>query len=496
MFEEIVSEKEEKFNDLEKKIYKFVCNFGCMILKLMLEAYDRKLMKARDNKKYRHKGLRKNTIKTIMGEVEYRRAMYEIEEAGIKKTVYLLDEKMHINGEGKISENLIEKVIEVVPITDSYRKAETVIKETTNTILSFETIRAMTIKVGDKITKKEKEERKYLHKKQLIAGLKQIIALFEETDGIWINLQGKDRKKRIENIKEKCEKEEKEFNTKMKIKKELKLHVMYEGWKKGDKRHALVNKQYIAGIMNPKEIRELRDARVYQQYDEKSIKMRVTNGDGAQWTKGTTAKGGFYQKDQFHIMQEIIRNVEKEYRNIIIELVKTKQYKKIPRAIEGLKYEVGGEEKKIEKLNKLQSYLSKDLERYQDVLKVPEAPEGIEYRNMGTQESQIFSKLKKRFCSGRKAFSEHGANALAKVCVLKENFRIEEIETPIPIDTSVEDWIKEIEDKVKANFKRHDARAKENMEDGRNVKKGQSEFKFMKGILRMKEFSDMKCSYN
>jgi len=119
MFEEIVSEKEEKFNDLEKKIYKFVCNFGCMILKLMLEAYDRKLMKARDIKKYRHKGLRKNTIKTIMGEVEYRRAMYEIEEAGIKKRVYLLDEKLHINVEGKISENLIEKVVEVVPITDS-----------------------------------------------------------------------------------------------------------------------------------------------------------------------------------------------------------------------------------------------------------------------------------------------------------------------------------------------------------------------------------------
>lgn len=34
-------------------------------------------MKARDKKEYRHKGLRKNTIKTIMGEVEYRRTMYE-----------------------------------------------------------------------------------------------------------------------------------------------------------------------------------------------------------------------------------------------------------------------------------------------------------------------------------------------------------------------------------------------------------------------------------
>ena len=493
MFEEIITENELKFNNLEKKIFKFVCSFGCLILKLILEAYDRKLMNARDSKKYRHKGLRGNTIKTIMGEVSYRRTMYQMEENGIKKTVYLLDEKLHINEEGKVSENLIEKAVEIVPITDSYRKAETVIKETTNATLSFEAIRTLILKVGDKITKKEKEERKLLDKGQLVSGLKEITALFEEADGIWINLQGKDREKRLEKQKEKCKKENKEFNPKMKIKTELKLHVMYEGWKKDEPRHTLVNKQYIAGIMKPKEIKKLRDARVFQQYNVKNIKMRVTNGDGAKWTKGITAEGGFYQKDQFHIMQEIVRDVPKEYRNIITELIKNKEYEKIPTAINGLKYELGGEYKAVKKLNKLQSYLSNGLERYQDVIKVPEAPKGIEYRNMGTQESHIFSKLEKRFCSGRKAFSEHGANALAKVCVLSEKFRIEELETPIPIDTSVEDWIKEIERKVKENKQRHDAREK--IENVKNIKENHVELKFMKEILKMKEFSEMSCSF-
>jgi len=494
MFEEIVTKNELKFNDLEKKIFKFVCSFGRLILKLMLEAYDRKLMNARDTKKYRHKGLRGNTIKTIMGEVEYRRVMYEMEENGIKKTVYLLDEKLHINEEGKVSENLIEKAVEIVPITDSYRKAETVIKETTNAALSFEAIRTLIVKVGDKITKKEKEERKLLDKKQLVAGLKEITALFEEADGIWINLQGKDRQKRLEKQKEKCEKENKEFNPKMKVKTELKLHVMYEGWKKDDPRHTLINKQYMAGIMKPKEIKKLRDARVYQQYNEKSIKMRVINGDGARWTKGITAEGGFYQKDQFHIMQEIVRNVPKEYRNKIKELVKTKQYEKIPKEIENLKYEVGGEYKEVKKLNKLQSYLSSGLERYQDKVEVPEEPKGIEYRNMGTQESQIFSKLEKRFCSGRKAFSEHGANALAKVCVLSEKFRIEEIESPIPIDTSVEEWIKEIEENVKANKKMN--RADRKLTEENNIsEKILIGTKFMKDIMKLRNFSEMRCSF-
>ena len=52
--------------------------------------------------------------------------------------------------------------------------------------------------------------------------------------------------------------------------------------------------------------------------------LRVTNGDGAKWTKVTTAKGGFYQKDEFHIMQEIAWDVPKEYQNIIKELVNRK----------------------------------------------------------------------------------------------------------------------------------------------------------------------------
>lgn len=496
MFEEIVTEEEIKFNNLEKKIFKFVCNFGCLIIKLILESYDRKIMKARDTKKYRHKGLRKNTIKTVMGEVEYVRAMYEVEEAGIKKRVYLLDEKMHINTEGKASENLVEKIVETVPITDSYRKAETVLKETTNATLSFEWIRNIVVKLGDKITKKEKEERKMLDKGQLVAGLKQIIVLFEEADGLWINLQGKDRKERLEQNKKKCEKENKEFNPKQKIKTELKLHVMYEGWKKDDKRHPLINKQYIAGMMKPKEIKKLRDARVYQQYDVEKIKLRVVNGDGAKWTKGITAKGGIYQKDQFHIMQEIVRDVPKEYRNIIEELVKTKQYDKIEKAIDGLKVELGGEYKAVKKLNRLQSYLSSGLERYQDIVEVPEAPEGVEYRNMGTQESQIFSKLKKRFCSGRKAFSEHGANALAKICVLSEKFSLEELETPIPIDTSVEDWIKEIEENVRKNSTRKDSFvATEKTKEGDGIQKGHIENNFINKILKCRDISELRLSY-
>ena len=494
MFEQIIASNEIKFNELEKKIFKFVCFFGCLIIKLLLESYDKKLMNSRDKKKYRHKGLRETSVNTVMGDVRYKRAMYEINEEGVRKTVYLLDEVLKISTEGKVSSNLAQKVIETVPVTDSYRKAEKVIEGTTNTTLSHEKIRNIVVKIGERISNKEKEERKLFDKKQLIAGLKEVTALFEEADGLWINLQGKDRKEKLEKNKKKAEKENKEFNPKMKIKTELKLHVMYEGWKKDDVRHSLVNKQYIAGIMKPKEIAKLRDARVFTQYDESKIKLRVTNGDGAKWTKGITAKDGIYQKDQFHIMQEIVRDVPKEYRNILTELINNKEYNKIQSSIDGLKYELGGEYQQVKKLNKLQSYLSGDLERYQDIVEVPEAPEGIEYRNMGTQESQIFSKLEKRFCSGRKAFSIHGANALSKVCVLSEKFKIDELEAPIPVDTSVEDWIKEIENNVKANKRPHIANRKDT-EKNKNIKNVIVEANFMKEIMKLRDFTEMRCSF-
>ena len=115
MFEEIITSKELKFNDLEKKVYRFICFIGCLII--------------------------------------------------------------------KVSSNLVEKVIETVPVTDSYRKAEQVIDTTTNTSISHEKIRKIVLKIGDKITNKEKEEIKLYEKNQLVAGLKEITALFEETDG-------------------------------------------------------------------------------------------------------------------------------------------------------------------------------------------------------------------------------------------------------------------------------------------------------------------------
>ena len=132
-------------------------------------------------------------------------------------------------------------------------------------------------------------------------------------------------------------------------------------------------------------------------------------------------------------------------------------------------YQVGGEEKAVKKLQKLKNYLKDGLPRYTDILKeqgrkMPQAPQGIEYRDMGTMESQIFSVLEVKLCSGRKSFLKQGANYLSKVCVeyFENNgeIELEKIENEIPVDNSVQEWIEEIERNVQANKKRHMANEK------------------------------------
>lgn len=44
------------FCELEKRIFRAVCDLGCMILQQILENQDKIIMKNRDSKEYRNKG--------------------------------------------------------------------------------------------------------------------------------------------------------------------------------------------------------------------------------------------------------------------------------------------------------------------------------------------------------------------------------------------------------------------------------------------------------
>ena len=66
MMTSIVEEKLVSFKELEKKVFKYVCELGCEILRIMLERYDEELAEERDKSVLRNKGRKETTIKTAL----------------------------------------------------------------------------------------------------------------------------------------------------------------------------------------------------------------------------------------------------------------------------------------------------------------------------------------------------------------------------------------------------------------------------------------------
>jgi hypothetical protein len=66
---------------------------ACEVLKNVLELWIKSLQKKGNKSKYRHKGTRKTTVKTLMGEVAFSRVVYEsTDDEGNNTYIYLLDQ--------------------------------------------------------------------------------------------------------------------------------------------------------------------------------------------------------------------------------------------------------------------------------------------------------------------------------------------------------------------------------------------------------------------
>ena len=191
----ILAEKEISFKTLEQKIYEEMCMIGRKILAEILKKIDGRLMAERDRSIYRHKGFQKTALKTIMGEVEIERVKYIYkEESGEESCRYLLDEMIGLNGGvGNISENLVMKIASSC-CEMPYRKAAEMISEITGQTISHMGVWQVVQTLGDAVTQKEDEASKLVKKHESVGQVEKKL-LFEEQDGVWLSIQGKDRKK-------------------------------------------------------------------------------------------------------------------------------------------------------------------------------------------------------------------------------------------------------------------------------------------------------------
>ena len=374
----MIKENGITFKELEKNIFAWVCRLGREFTKEFLERYDQQLMKQRDKSYYRHKGLRQTTIKTVYGEVTYQRAVYEVFNGdGTKRFAYLLDETLALEHVGLISINMAELLVS--GITEmSYRECASKVSQMTGQSISAMGVWNVIQALGEKVCEEEKELVE-AHKAGHVQGEKEVPVLFEEADGVYIKLQGKDRKNSGQD------------------KAEIKVGIAYDGWKKtGKDRYELPNKVVVAGFAKAKEFQEYREAAIAEVFNLDEVSQRILNADGASWAKKVKDKSTCFQLDPFHknkAVKEKIHN--KRARKAIMELLEELDIDGLFSYLEIYRNSLS-EEKEIEDVDDLIQYYEnnrKGLLPYQEQgLELPENPEGLEYRNM-----VLFSKLDDAF---------------------------------------------------------------------------------------------------
>ena len=128
--------------------------------------------------------------------------------------------------------------------------------------------------------------------KQRGSGTLETPVLFEEQDGIWLNLQGESRKKHGKS-------------------KEMKVAIAYSGAEKtGKKRYKLTDKVAAANFESARGFFKRKEGKIAETYNVDEIETRILNGDGANWIKRSiTDETVHFQLDTFHRNRAIIENV-------------------------------------------------------------------------------------------------------------------------------------------------------------------------------------------
>ncbi len=417
MMESMIKEKGVTFKELEQKIFGYHCHQACEDTKQILEEYDHYLMETRDKALYRNKGKRQTTVKTVYGEVTYSRNVYEaLDENGSRRFVYLLDEMLELENVGLISEHFAELLVSGIT-TKSYRSCAKEVSETTGQHISAMGVWNVIQALGEKVCEEERRL-SARHREGNVHGSRIAPVLFEETDGVNLRLQGKDR---VQSKNGKAE---------------MKVAVAYDGWKQtGKDRYLLDGKVAFAGFAGSKEFHRIREAKIASEYDLDETEVRLLNGDGAAWIRNVPDRETWFQLDRFHCNQAIRENIPyAEVRRDIHGYLEQGDLPAIFRHLTIYKDSLTDDEE-IANAGQLITYFARNAEGllpYQMRIKnLPEAPAGLTYRNMGTMENHIWSIVACRMKHNHRTWSKRGANHLAKILAKKCEGRLYEVTEPL-----------------------------------------------------------------
>ena len=402
----LCKEEFSDFAELEQSVFQAAMEAAREVLRIVLETVDQQLHKERNRKVYRDKGKRPTSIKTRVGVVAYERRVYEVtNKDGLRQYVYLLDEALGKETVGFISKTVCQMAVDAA-VEGTFRSAARMVSEMTGLSISPQGVWNLTQKVG---LFREEEIERQSKLAQAEQGMGTVVSdlVYEEQDGIWLSLQGRDRRERGPRA-------------------EMKLAIAYDGalWSTKKKRRTLDNKVAYAGFETAKEFEQHKEGVVANHYDVTGIKLRVLNGDGAQWIKSAKDPGGLYMLDPFHRNKAILEAVnDTDLRNLMLKLLYSDKIEELLQCIEA-SVESTLDPDEQEKRRVLLRYFTNNkdglLQYYHQGVEIPEtrSPE-IHHARMGSMESNIFTILGNRMKGRRACWSIAGGGNMARLLCLK-----------------------------------------------------------------------------
>ncbi len=382
--------------EIERKIYAAVLAAGRAAMAEHLEELDEALAETRDKKQYRDKGRRRTVLKTMLGEVEFSRRVYVAEDdAGMKEHIYLLDEALGIDTPGQISPMLSEMVA-TAACESTYRESARQVSELTGQTISHQTAWAITQEAGGRIRAREETLAAQARQDKGTGKLESKI-LYEEADGIWLKLQGKDRKAYGSS-------------------KEMKAAIAYSGVRQDGERRRLADKVACAGFEGVEDFIRHKEGVIASVYRVDEIDLRILNGDGANWISAHKDEVAIYQLDPFHRNRAIREYVnDPELQDLMIDLLYAKDIDKLLAVIEA-SVNSTLEPDEQEKRQRLLDYFSNNKEGlipyYRRGEKIPPVNEGLAPARCGSMESNIFTLIGNRMKGRRACWSVSGADNL------------------------------------------------------------------------------------
>ena len=398
----------EEFVDittLENLVYAAALRMGREIMRRCIEGADRVLCQQRNKAVYRDKGYRPTTLKTVMGEVEYQRHVYllsgEAEQHGT--TVYLLDKSMGLDTVGLFSDTVCMMAVEAACAV-SYRTAATTLNDLAGLNLSHESVWRIVQNAGD-WERARVEGLAAAAKAACGAGAYETPVLYEEMDGVYLDLQGKDRLEHGPS-------------------KEMKVSIAYSGvYEDASGRRTLANKVSFASFEEAKSFRSHTEGVVADYYAVSSVKRRVFNSDGGLWLQRNMVPDCTYQLDPFHRNKAVRTYLnDPELQELVLKLLHERKPREAIAVVEA-SIESTMDPTEQENRRRLFSYFSNHshalVPYYRRAGKQPPLPnEGQLPARCGSMESNIFTIIGNRMKHNRTCWSVAGANNLAALLAL------------------------------------------------------------------------------